>query len=250
MLKDTLGHAEELWKHFRRQSKGPESALGLAGNTLAGSPRIGSVTPERGVHHYVQSHWQPLPVQTCGAVDLSYYCWSSASSALIDCCFVCLDCSLRQNRMKHSLILFLSIITSTSLFTRKEPSRFSYHDLDEDRDKKLVLPEEQLLVDTECQTANQPGWIGLPYRTGWVRYRVSRAGITESLKQQPLGTEHQASSWPCRLGLSPCPRWVCYRVSRTGVTEGQKQQPLSTALFWKVEVSLGVIEPMHTSRLQ
>lgn len=137
------------------------------------------------------------------------YCWSSVSSALIDCCFACLDCSLRQNRVKHSLTLFLAITMSTSLFTRKGPGRSSYHGLDGDRNKKMVLPEEQLLVDTECQTANWAGWIGLPYRTGWVHYRVSRAGITESLKQQPLGTEPS----------------------------------------WKVEISLGVTKPMRTSRL-
>lgn len=71
MLKDTLGHTEELWKHFRRESEGPGNPLRLAGNTMVGSPRTGSVTPELGVHHYVQSHWQSLPVQTCGAVDLS-----------------------------------------------------------------------------------------------------------------------------------------------------------------------------------
>ncbi|XP_052522785.1 uncharacterized protein LOC128072728 [Tympanuchus pallidicinctus] len=131
--------------------------------------------------------------------------------------------------------------------------------------KKLVLPEEQLTVDTQCQASSWPCWRGLWPCHGWGSFMFGRAIFTEDQKQQPLGTEQkafvgpfwsglsmyriqiwervinmvlpekkqqpviaaeQASNGPCWLGLSSCPTWLQYGVSRAGGRQSPKQQPL------------------------
>ena len=170
--------------------------------------------------------------------------------------------------MKVSLTLSVTVALSIVSFLANGLGRSTFLGWIWDTDKKLVLPEEQLPVDTQCQASSWPCWLGLWPCHGWGYFRVGRVITAEGPKQQPLGTEqkaskgpfwsglstypvriwerltkmalpekqlpvvreHQDSSWPCRLGLSPCLTWIHSWVSRAGVTQGPKQQPLRPEL--------------------
>ncbi|XP_019466343.1 uncharacterized protein LOC109364181 [Meleagris gallopavo] len=168
--------------------------------------------------------------------------------------------------MKVSLTLSVTVALSIVSFLANGLGRSTFLGWIWDTDKKLVLPEEQLPVDTQCQASSWPCWLGLWPCHGWGYSRVGRVITAEGPKQQPLGTEQKASQGPfwsglsqypiqiwerlskmvlpekkqpviaaeqasnghCWLGLSSCPKWLQFGVSRAAVTQGPKQQPLGT----------------------
>lgn len=85
---------------------------------------------------------------------------------------------------------------------------------------------KQQAKDLKQEAIRGPWWPGLSMYSIRIWKSVNNMVLAE--EQQPVYTEHQASNWPCRLGLSSCPRWVRYRVSRVIVTESLKQEPLGT----------------------
>ena len=62
--------------------------------------------------------------------------------------------------------------------------------------------------------------------------------LIATLCMWPVVPEHQDSSWSYRLGLSSCTRLLQYRINKAGVTESPKEQPLgmeqkaSKGPFW------------------
>ena len=81
---------------------------------------------------------------------------------------------------------------------------------------------------TEQKASKGPFWSGLSAYPIQIWERVRKMVLPE--KNQPVLAAEQPSNGPCWLGLSSCPRWLQYGVSRAGVTQGPKQQPLRTEL--------------------
>jgi len=101
--------------------------------------------------------------------------------------------------MKLSLTLSLTMALSIASFLRDRLGHSSFRGQVSDSEKKLVLTEKQLHVDTQCQASNWPFRLGLSPCPRRVRYRVSRVIVTEGLKQEPLGTDQKSFSLPYPL---------------------------------------------------